>query len=65
MKMRLWGSRMGKDLDQEVADFSTSINEDRKLYWFDIIGSLAHCKMLRKIEILNETEAVQIQKGLV
>ena len=65
MKMRLWGSRMGKDLDQEVAEFSTSINEDQELYWFDIIGSLAHCKMLQKIEILNQTEAQHIQRGLV
>jgi len=64
MRMRLWGSRMGKDLDQEVADFSTSINEDQQLYRFDIIGSIAHSKMLQKIGILNENEARQIQKGL-
>ncbi|NLJ38539.1 MAG: argininosuccinate lyase [Candidatus Atribacteria bacterium] len=63
--MNLWGSRMGKNLDQEVAEFSTSINEDQQFYWFDILGSLAHCKMLQKIEILNQTEAQQIQRGLV
>ncbi|NLJ48857.1 MAG: argininosuccinate lyase [Candidatus Atribacteria bacterium] len=56
---------MSKNLDQEVAEFSTSINEDQQLYWFDIIGSLAHGKMLQKIKILNQSEAQQIQLGLV
>ena len=63
--MRLWGSRMGKDLDQEVAVFSTSINEDQALYRYDILGSLAHSQMLLKIGILTQQEALEIQRGLL
>jgi len=64
MNVRLWGSRMEKDLDQDVAAFSTSIQDDRQLYRYDIWGSLAHSWMLEKIGILTSQEAEMIRQGL-
>ncbi|MGQ9473779.1 MAG: argininosuccinate lyase [Candidatus Caldatribacteriaceae bacterium] len=62
--MRLWGSRMEKDLDQEVASFSTSIGEDFVFYRYDIWGSIAHCLGLEKADIIPPQEAQIIVQGL-
>lgn len=62
--MRLWGSRMEKELDQEVASFSTSIGEDIALYRYDIWGSIAHCLGLEKVGIISSEEAQRIVGGL-
>lgn len=63
-RMRLWGSRMEKELDREVASFSTSIGEDLALYRYDIWGSIAHCRGLEKVGLLSPQEAQQIITGL-
>lgn len=60
----LWGSRMEKDLDREVKEFSTSIPEDFLLYKYDLWGSAAHCKMLEKVGIISEKESKEILRGL-
>ncbi|HXL02059.1 MAG TPA: argininosuccinate lyase [Candidatus Atribacteria bacterium] len=60
----LWGSRMEKDLDREVMEFSTSIPEDFLLYKYDLWGSAAHCKMLEKVGIISEKESKEILRGL-
>lgn len=62
--MRLWGSRMEKDLDQEVASFSTSIGEDFALYRYDIWGSIAHCLGLEKVGIILPQETQALVQGL-
>lgn len=62
--MRLWGSRMEKELDEEVAAFSTSIGEDLVLYRYDIWGSVAHCLGLQKGGIVSPQEAQTIITGL-
>ncbi len=55
---------MEKDLDQEVASFSTSIGEDFALYRYDIWGSIAHCLGLRKVGIIAPEEAQRLVEGL-
>ncbi len=62
--MKLWGSRMEKELDEEVARFSTSIMDDYVLYPFDLWGSAAHCLMLERVGLLEKTEASAIMDGL-
>ncbi|MCX6089518.1 MAG: argininosuccinate lyase [Candidatus Atribacteria bacterium] len=62
--MCLWGSRMEKELDQEVAAFSTSIQEDQYLYRYDIWGSIAHSTMLQKIGIVTSEEHQKMVTGL-
>jgi Argininosuccinate lyase len=55
---------MEKELDQEVASFSTSIGEDIALYRYDIWGSIAHCLGLEKVGIISSEEAQRIVGGL-
>ena len=60
----LWGGRFTKATDQDVFDFNASISFDERLYKHDIIGSIAHVKMLGKQGIITKEEAALIKKGL-
>jgi argininosuccinate lyase len=48
----------------DVAQFTESISFDWRLWRHDILGSLAHAAMLRKIGVLSTKEANAIAKGL-
>jgi argininosuccinate lyase len=48
----------------DVAAFSESISFDHRLWRQDIIGSIAHAKMLAKIGVLTEAECDSITRGL-
>jgi len=48
----------------EVAAFSESISFDWRLWRHDILGSLAHAAMLRKIGVLTKAELRDIRLGL-
>ncbi|GAH92975.1 unnamed protein product, partial [marine sediment metagenome] len=58
--MSLWAERFSEETDELVKDFTSSIDVDRKLYPHDIIGSIAHVKMLSKVGIIEEKEAQKI-----
>jgi argininosuccinate lyase len=62
--MKLWGGRFQKETDQLMDDFHSSISFDRRLYRYDILGSIAHARMLGKMEIITPGEATQIIAGL-
>jgi argininosuccinate lyase len=47
-----------------AAQYSASLPFDRRLYSFDIAGSIAHAKMLAKQGIIKEEEAERIIDGL-
>ncbi len=55
--MALWGGRFDKDTDRLVARFSESISYDRRLYPYDIRGSIAHATMLGAQGIIPPDEA--------
>lgn len=55
--MKLWGGRFTKPTNQLVHDFNASIMFDKKLYRYDIQGSIAHVKMLAKQHILTNQES--------
>jgi len=61
---KLWSGRFRDRMDQEVAQFTSSIDFDSRLYHYDIKGSIAHCRMLAKQSIITDDEAAQIIKGL-
>ncbi|KJS17889.1 MAG: argininosuccinate lyase [Peptococcaceae bacterium BRH_c4b] len=61
---KLWGGRFQKETDRLVDDFHSSISFDRRLYRYDILGSIAHAGMLGKTGIIREDEAETIIKGL-
>ena len=46
------------------SNFTVSIRYDKRLYDYDIRGSLAHVHMLSKVGIINESDANEIKKGL-
>ena len=49
---------------EDVARFTESISFDWRLWQADILGSLAHAKMLAKIGVLTQKEFQAIVKGL-
>lgn len=63
--MKLWGGRFEKATDHMVDDFHSSIPFDRRLYRYDIEGSIAHATMLGETGILSKGDADQIVQGLL
>lgn len=61
---KLWGGRFSKTTDDLMTRFSASVEFDRRLYKYDIVGSLAHAKMLSGVKILSQEDYNSIKKGL-
>lgn len=61
---KVWQGRFTKDVDKLVEEFTASISFDARLYKYDIMGSMVHCKMLAKCNIISQKECNQIIKGL-
>ena len=61
---KLWGGRFEGTVEDWVERFGASISFDQKLAKFDLIGSLAHVKMLGQTGILTLEESEKIQEGL-
>ena len=62
--MKLWGGRFKKGVNSLVNDFNSSINIDSRMYKEDIMGSLAHAKMLGKQNIIPSEDSLKICSGL-
>ena len=58
--MKLWSGRFKKSLDQTINDFNSSISFDKLMYKEDILGSIAHAKMLGECGIIEKSEADKI-----
>ena len=56
--------RFNQTAAQELVDFTESISFDWRLWRQDIIGSMAHARMLQKIGVLTKTELSEIISGL-
>jgi argininosuccinate lyase len=56
--------RFARGPGADVARFTESVSFDRRLWRHDILGSLAHAAMLRKIGVLSKAEAGAIARGL-
>ena len=63
--MKMWGGRFQKRTDAAVDDFNSSIRFDKRMYSQDIMGSIAHAKMLGKQGIITESDAELICKTLL
>ena len=61
---KLWGGRFTKSTNAAVDDFNSSIRFDQRLYYFDIMGSIAHAEMLGKQNIISSDDADKIVNGL-
>jgi len=65
MAEKLWDGRFSEKTDKMVEDFTASIDIDKRLYSYDIEGSIAHCRMLAKTSIISEADASALIEGLV
>ena len=63
-KKKLWGGRFSRPTEKGIEEFTESISFDKRLYKYDIEGSIAHAKMLSKIGILKKGELAAILRGL-
>ncbi len=59
-----WQGRFKGKTNKFVEDFTSSINFDYRLAYYDILGSEAHSRMLNSIGILNNSELKKILSAL-
>ncbi len=62
---RSWENRLSGHPDELAADFVQSLSYDRRLYKYDIVGSIAHAGMLAKRKLISKEEFEQIKQGLI
>jgi argininosuccinate lyase len=59
-----WSGRFQKPTAENVEKFTASIHFDKRLYSYDIAGSIAHAAMLAKQGIISKDEAAKITVAL-
>jgi argininosuccinate lyase len=61
---KMWGGRFDSKNSNLMQEINQSISFDHKLYRQDIQGSIAHAKMLAKVNIISQDESSKIINGL-
>lgn len=61
---KLWSGRFSGSTDSRADDLNSSIGFDKRLYRHDILGSIAHARMLGKKGIIASEEANLIESTL-
>jgi argininosuccinate lyase len=59
-----WDGRFTQTTHHLVESFTASVNFDQRLYEYDIMGSIAHARMLAQVGVLTTVECQQIIEGL-
>lgn len=62
--MPLWKGRFSKEQDKTTSDFNSSISFDSRMYREDIMGSVAHAKMLGACGIIDASESEKLVNEL-
>ncbi len=62
--LKPWGGRFAAETDPLVVEYTGSLGTDRRLWRHDIMGSLAHARMLARQGIISPEEADAIVRGL-
>jgi argininosuccinate lyase len=62
-KHKPWSGRFTEPTDAAVEAFTASVDFDRRLYVYDIMGSIAHAQMLAKVGVLTKKECDAIVQG--
>ena len=60
-----WEHRLDKPTNSLAVDFVESLSFDKRLYKYDIVGSIAHAEMLSEKKLLTKEEFKQIKDALV
>ena len=60
-----WEKRLAGEPDELTVDFVESLSMDKRLYKYDIVGSIAHAQMLAEQKLITADELKQIKDGLI
>ena len=60
-----WEKRLAGEPDEMTVDFVESLSYDRRLYKYDIVGSIAHAQMLAEQKLITKAEFKAIKDGLI
>ena len=63
-KQALWSGRFEEEMDNSTLEFTSSLDIDTMLSFYDVMGSLAHVRMLKKCNIIPSEDADRIIGGL-
>jgi argininosuccinate lyase len=63
-KAQAWSGRFNEPVAELVKRYTASVDFDKRLAEFDILGSLAHAQMLAAQDIISKKDLTSIQKGL-
>ncbi len=59
-----WEKRLSGESDDLAVDFVESLSYDKRLYKYDIAGSIAHAQMLAEKKLITKSELGEIKKAL-
>jgi argininosuccinate lyase len=62
---RSWEKRLAAKPDEMTVDYVESLSYDKRLYKYDIVGSIAHATMLAEQKFITQPELKAIRDGLV
>ncbi|UCE50688.1 MAG: argininosuccinate lyase, partial [Phycisphaerales bacterium] len=65
MAEKSWEKRLAGGPDKLTVDFVESLSMDRRLYKYDIVGSIAHAQMLAERKLITKDELRKIKSGLI
>ena len=60
-----WENRLAGQPDPLTVDFVQSLSCDKRLYNYDIVGSIAHAQMLAEQKLITRAELTAIKDGLL
>ena len=60
----LWSGRFKEGMSRDALDFTSSLAVDSRMAWYDIVGSVAHARMLGRQGILPQGDVELIESGL-
>ena len=61
---KTWSGRFSEPVDDLVKRFTASVSFDKRLAAVDILGSLAHARMLAAQRILSKADLAAIERGM-
>ncbi len=64
MTQKLWGGRFSRGTDPLVARYTSSLAFDARLAPYELLGSVAHAKMLGRCGILSVADSRRLVRGL-
>ena len=64
MKQALWSGRFEGGMDESTLAFTCSLDTDSRMAFYDVMGSLAHVRMLKACGVIPAEDADSIEKGL-